>query len=249
MGSQTYKPDTKLRLLRAMSADKVAASFRGPLQVRWDPKVKVLRNPAAPEGDAAQQILDEEDERILDATQRHGAVLAYVKKTLGVLLPDDEAKCRDIFDLIPWPVDFAPILTFEAVFVGKVFLEPRDERFKRLLEDLSTDKIVTALKEPLQVAWEAALCLGSGLPFDVSEQARYERVLKQVKNLGLLLPEHEAKAREVFALIEWPVKRWAHATTDFAPIPTFEAVFGGTCKTCGGGGVAGFLFGIACPDC
>lgn len=250
------------KILQSMSAAKIAASLRAPLQVHWDQEAWFRDEPRVT-ADAAQQILDEEDKRILQVTHRYAAILAvlgHVRRVLGLFLPDDEAKAREVFALIPWPPGFAPNPTFEEVFdvTHQAYAPTTELRLRRTSEDqqekfsllrgLEVDQIVGKFKSPLQTRWEGGSGCGMGPRYE-TEQERYEAVLECVEDLRLLLPDHEAKAREIFALIPWPKRGSCLATEDFAPIPTFEAVFGGTCKTCGGDGVAGFLFGIACPHC
>jgi hypothetical protein len=75
-----------------------------------------------------------------------------------------------------------------------------------------------------------------------TEPDRAEYVLDAMrKAVDLLMPEHEERARELFAQMRWP--------EGFPRVPSFEKIAGLPCATCGGSGVSGFLFGIRCLDC
>lgn len=93
----------------------------------------------------------------------------------------------------------------------------------------------------------------------LTEGQRYDAVINQVRTyLEALMPEHEEKARTIFAGLSWPLAKgtaWigdkflSEVSSDFGPIPTFEKILGQVCPTCNGTGVAGFISGIRCPDC
>ena len=127
-----------------------------------------------------------------------------------------------------------------------------DEQKRKLILSHRPDRVAESMKVTLQYVWNMGPP-GAQARWDGStEGERYEGVLVEVRKMvGLLMPEHEDKAREIFALVPWPVGRhdYWQAKTDFGPIPTFERVFGLECPTCGGTGVAGFISGIRCRDC
>jgi len=112
------------------------------------------------------------------------------------------------------------------------------EKTKLLLKHPAKE-IAEALENSLQKRWDNE----SGLYH--TEECRRNGVLKLVRQaLEPLLPDHEEKAREVYAQIPWPV-----APKAFRPVPTFEGCMGLACATCGGTGVWGFISGQRCPDC
>lgn len=123
-----------------------------------------------------------------------------------------------------------------------------DKEKRQILLDIPSEKSAASWKAPLQNCWDGGSRTGTG-PRYSTEQERYDAVIGKLKDLKLLLPDREDKCREIFALIEWPTKSTRGANIDFSPIPTFEVLFGGTCRTCGGTGVSGFISGIRCPDC
>lgn len=127
-----------------------------------------------------------------------------------------------------------------------------NEEKRALVLKYPAQKVADSLKVALQYRWNMGPPDRSCRNKTSTEEQRHETVLGQVREMvDLLMPDHEEKAREIYALVPWPVGRhdnW-QAKTDFAPVPTFEKFMGQECATCGGTGVTGFLVGRRCWDC
>ena len=115
-----------------------------------------------------------------------------------------------------------------------------NEEKRELVLKYPAQEVADSLKGAIQSRWNYGPHLGKR----GTEAERYEYVLDQVREMVVLvMPEHEEKAREIFALVPWPT---VHT---FGPIPTFEKLMGRVCATCGGSGVTGFLVGRRGWDC
>jgi hypothetical protein len=106
---------------------------------------------------------------------------------------------------------------------------------ERLLSD-SIDSIVKDCNQSFRETWEWQRRYKGY----THEQAREVLLEKTKRTFSSLIPKHRKRVIEVLERVTWP--------TGCGPL-TLKEIYGVVCETCQDTGVAGFLFGVRCPQC
>jgi hypothetical protein len=106
-------------------------------------------------------------------------------------------------------------------------------------ERLVSDSIESIVKDCNQVflnLWESQRKY-KGYTKDQTREVLLEKVKRTLRPL---IPKYRKKAAKIIEKVRWP--------TGCKPL-TLKEVYGVVCERCQDTGVAGFLFGIRCPQC